>query len=252
MDNIKIEGVSISEIFDDMKPGDERLINLEVARENSINVEAVERKTVLENVNMDDLRRRLAKIVITVVGVLVALNVGLNTIDGLVGDINDPLKMENMSRKIGSIVRQVDDPGMQTILSQNTYRVGDTVMYNQEGIAKDLLTFDSSVFDYALCSVCNDMGTNMNNNVGVQGMSNIDSVIYYLKMYSNMDGKYFNQYVSNLFRDVNSLDDYLLKNGYVDGGGNPSIEVFKTACNNNAQNVYDSIKSQVSNKGAGL
>jgi len=249
MDDFFINDVNLGETFNNMKPGENNVyLDLEAAKENSINVQVIERETRLENMDMEVLRKRILKIVTTAVGVLVALNMSLNVVDSL----NSLLRMENMSREIGSIVRQVEDPGKSTILSQNTYRNANGPYYNHEGIAKDLLTLDSSVFDYALCAVCNDMGNNINNPVGIHDISNIDYVIFYLKMYSREDGKYFNQYVSEVFRDVNSLNDYLIKNNFVDGGGNPSLDAFKVACNNNAQDVYDIIKSQVSNKGAGL
>ena len=246
MDYLIINDENLSEILMGMNSGEEMQLTLKAAKENSINIEIIERNTFLENVDFDVLRKRILKIITFGVASLVAINMVFN----VKGDLDNPLRMEKMSIELGSMVSEIDSSHIQTILDKNTYRSGEYIVYNQEGIAKDLLTFDSSIFDYALCSVCNDMGNSMNNNVGIHGMSNIDSVIYFLKMYSGMKGKYFNQYVSNVFSNVDNLNDYLVKNGFVDSKGSPSMDAFKSACDSNAKNVYDSIKSQTGNKGA--
>lgn len=248
MDNLNVDGMNLGEIFNNMKAGDPAYVaTIEIARKESIGVEPVERKPILENIDMDKLKKCIMGIIVAGLISVSTISIGVNTIN----EINNPLNMSNLSREIGGIVSQVDDTHLQSIVSQNTHFNGETSYYDQEGIAKDLLSLDSSLFDYAFCSVCDDMGSNINNKVGLNGMSNIDTVIYYLNMYSKMDGKYFNQYVSNMFNSVSSLDDYLLKNNFVDGGGNPSIDAFKTACNSNAEAIYDIIKSE-GNKGASL
>ncbi len=244
MDNLYIEGVNVGEAFKNMKVGEEIVLDLEKVRDFSVNVLSVERKTKQREVNVDVLKKIISGVLL--VSVITVASFGLDKAI----EFNSPLKMENMSKEIYAVIRQVEDFKPHTILGQNTRRNGDVVFYDQEGIAKDLLSLDSSLFDYALCSVCNEMGNNLNNNVGINGLSNIDAVIYYLRFYSNMEGKYFNQYVSSAFRDVDSLNGYLIKNGYVDSNGNPSMEMFKKASDSNAQVIYDIIKAQ--SKGASL
>jgi len=210
---------------------------LENARKNSIGVELIERITTTLNVDIKVVKN-------AIVGLIATTLVIANGTKLISSQMNKTLQMFNVSQEIGSIL--YDDNRSVSIVSQNTHRNGENSYYSQDAIARDLLRLDDNLFDYAFCAVCNDMGKNINNKVGIGGKSNIDSVIYFLKLYSSVDGGFTNDYVRQCFEGVDTLDDYLLKNNYVDKAGNPSYAVFKSYCDENSQVIIDLIQSQVS------
>lgn len=213
---------------------------LKNARKNSVDVQLIERITSTLNVEMDTIKKMVAGVVVAslvLAGSVKLVNSGLDRIQ----------QMPNISQKIGSILYEEETDSL-SIVSHNTHRNGNISYYSQDAIARDLLRLDSSLFDYAFCAVCNDMGRDINNKVGIGGKSNIDSVIYFLKLYSSIDGGFMNDYVRNSFEGIETLDDYLIKNGYVDKAGNPSYSVFKDYCDENSQVIIDLVQSQL-NKG---
>lgn len=242
--NENVNAKQIVELLNKMNVGDPVIVvNLETARNKSVGVLAILRNTIVERVDINKLKKAIAGVVasafILVSGVV------------LVNEFNDPTNMNNLSREIGGLVREYKDGETKiSIVAQNTYRNEDVAYYNQEQIAIDLLKLDKDIFDYGFCSVCVDMGDNINNKVGVDGKSNIDSVIYYLKKYSGEDSEKFNSYVSEKFKDVNTLNEFLIKNGYLDKDGGPSLDAYIESCEKNAQNVFEIIESQ--DKGAKL
>ncbi len=232
-----------------MKNNEDREAFLKRAKEGSIGVSRTERNTRTYNV---DVKRIKAKIIaILMSGALIVG--GVTFVKAGIDRFNSPTNMSNMSREIGAIVNQVDGPDEMryiSIVSQNTHRNANGPYYSQEDIAKDLLRLDSRIFDYAFCTVCEDMGEDINNKVGVNGLSNIDSVVYYLKELSK-NGTIVNDYVSNEFRDVESLEKYLVKYGYVDKDGKASLDKFKKACDEKAESILE-IVNESKEKGASL
>jgi len=226
-----------------------QIIILDSARKKSVGAKPVERIVDKKEFSMDAIRVSLVSIMVA--ATLLAGSVNLTDISI---NLNSKLNMHSLSKEIGSIVYNESDnerTSKISIVSQNTHGNQGMYYYKQDDIAKDLITLDSSLFDYAFCAVCNDMGNNIYNQVGIGGRSNIDAVIYYLKYYSGIDGTFYNEYVSEAFRDVSSLEEYLIKNNYVDKAGNPSFEVFKQSCNLKAEDIY-SILQNSNNKGVNM
>lgn len=229
----------------------EELKNLERARARSVRKERQERrerKTRLLEINAEKLKGKAIPALL----VGVALVGSALFVKGSVDKINSPLSMHILSGDIGSMVSSNDDPiysGM-SILSQNTIRIPKGFYYQHEEIAKDLLKIDDRLFDYAFCTVCDEMGANLNNEVGVGGRSNIDSVIYYLKnIASDKDSSLSSEYVASKLDGVTSLDDFLLKYGFVDKEGKPSLKEFKATCDKNSQVIADILESSIKDKG---
>lgn len=227
---------SLREIFEKRELKTEPfVIILDSARNKSVGVKSLERSAILRNIDFKKISKSLATIVLSVTVVVGTVNFAKSTYSE---------SMEHVSIEIGSSLYSNES----SVVGKNTFRHGDIVYYNQESIAKDLLQLPSEIFDYAFCTICNDMGSNLNNKVGVLGKSNIDTVIYYLKNYSSVDGVYYNEKVSNAFNNIDSFNEYLIKNGYVDKAGNPSFSVFKESCDKNVQDVLAVIQNQ-NNKG---
>lgn len=78
MDSIVVDEVNLSELFSNTKSIEELLINLEVARANSVGVKVIERETKIENISIDILREKISKVVIVGVRLIVPLNVKEN------------------------------------------------------------------------------------------------------------------------------------------------------------------------------
>lgn len=239
---------SIEEILKryDEKEAQEQLAR---ARARSVRAERRERRTRQEKADFQVIKDKLLTVILIgtlLVGGVVIVKGGIDM------TANRPLKMENLSGEIGALVNTNKDPrySSMSILAQNTERTQDGFYYKHEDIAKDLLSLDDSLFDYAFCTICDGMGNNIKNKVGVGGRSNIDAVIYYLKTISgDKSGELSSDYVAREFEGVDELDDYLIKHGYVDKEGKPSIALFKEACDNNAQVIRDIIEGKASMKG---
>ena len=130
-----------------------------------------------------------------------------------------------------------------SILEFNTVIEGPGKYYYQhDNIARDLLTLDSGLFEVALCLVCHDMRGTINNLVIKDDRNNIDNVIYYLKLYSTHNSSEF-KYVSKLLEGIDSLDQFLVKFGYTNNDGSPSLETFKKACEEKIPQVVQFINN---------
>lgn len=171
-------------------------------------------------------------------------------------DITPKGSLHDFGRDVGSIVYVKDDdfnPRYDStnisIVSQNTKRNANTYYYDQDGIAKDLVSLDDRLLDITFVSVCEDMGEHLNNKVGSNGETNIDLVISGIKKYAE-EGSY----AEKDFKDINSLNEWLVKRGYVDKKGSPDLQ---SAINHyvHEQSIFDHIVSeeiQEKEEGVGL
>lgn len=228
------------------------------ARDNSVNDKKTVRNAKRFYVDIKELKK-LMLVLVTSCALTVGA-VGVVNAAQIVKDFDKP-KLEDVSQEISSVIYGSSEESMHgvhysSIANKNkVYNRSDDMnsfYYNHEGIAKDLLKLDGDTFDYAFCSVCVDMGKNINNLVGVGGRSNIDSVIFYLSLYSNMEGREINDYVKNAFNGIDNLNDYLVMNGYVDKNGEPSLDAFRKYCNEHASEVLVSIQDKSDSKGASI
>lgn len=242
-DNNDVLDSELEAIFANQKYKTEAfVVILDNARKNSVGVNTVEKKSDIKFFDSVSIKEFIKGICVSALVLVISIN-ALNKIQS-----NLQNEMKSISIEIGALVQE-DSKDKMSIVSQNTVRNGDTSFYRQDAIARDLLSIDEALFDYAFCAVCNDMGSNIDNKVGFNGMSNIDSVIYFLKLYSSIDGGFSNKNVNNSFQGVSSLNEYLLKHGYVDKAGNPSFAAFKEHCDKNSELITDLIQSH--SKGAG-
>lgn len=254
-------------IFDERELKTETVvIMLDNARKSSINVERVKRKTVLERVNLDEVANKVTLLALAcavsltvTAGAWVAVEKGVqafnNISDYVLSSFNNDLSMSKLSVEIGALTdSQLKENGYaRTILNQNVVHAeGNNFYYRHESIARDLLRIDERLFDYAFCTVCEDMGAFINNQVGPGGMSNIESVIFYLKQFSSDKDTSSKLYVSETLEGVSTLDDYLKKFGYVDKNEKPSLNEFKKACNNNAEVISAILHGNELSEGAKL
>lgn len=246
--------VSIDEIINVNDP-DALVKMVERAQKNSVGAKKTVRNAKRFFVEMKEIKRLLVAIVVSC-----ALSLGSVTVVNAANFVNnlDKISTKDVTEEIvsmlyGSGEEILHGAHYSGIVSKNTVfnrnSGSSNYFYNHEGIAKDLLKLDGDSFDYAFYSVCDDMGKNINNLVGVGGRSNIDSVIYYLSLYSNVEGSSFNEYVQSQFSDVSSLNDYLIKNNYVDKNGVPSLEAFRKSCDIKAPEVLTSIIEKSDSKG---
>lgn len=171
-------------------------------------------------------------------------------------DITPKGSLHDFGKDVGSIVYVKGDdfnPRYDStnigIVSQNTKRNANTYYYDQDGIAKDLVSLDDRLLDITFVSVCEDMGEHLNNKVGQNGETNIDLVISGIKKYAE-EGSY----AEKDFKDINTLNEWLVKRGYVDKKGNPDLQ---SAINHYAheQSIFDQIVSeeiQEKEEGVGL
>lgn len=228
------------------------------AQDNSVGAKKTVRNSKRFYVDIKELKKLM--VVITVSCALTLGVVGVVQVSQAVQDL-DKVKTEDVSEEIASMLYSSSEESLHgayysSILGKNTVHNRnndqDVYYYNHDGIAKDLLKLEGDAFDYAFCSVCTDMGKNINNLVGVGGRSNIDSVIFYLGLYSSINGKEFNNYVKNAFDGVESLNDYLVLNNYVDRNGEPSFDAFKKYCDERAGEVLASISEKNDSKGASI
>lgn len=236
---------SIKERLNELKPGQAMVINYESALKKSVGVKPTLRNIKIERVDMSNIKKWVVSLL--AVGVIVASSVSVHNY------INTP-NMNDVSMALGASVMEKNSHSIEhvtTIANQNI-GIGEngTHFYYHDAIARDLLKVDPSMFEYALCTVCNDFGKNINNKVGFGGRSNIDAVIYYLKEYSsNQDGGFYNADISNFFEDVDSFKDFLVKRGFVDKDGGPSMEAFREECDKNTQSIYDILQSEANDRG---
>lgn len=242
------------------------VISLNNARKSSVGAKSVERKTVLEKIDLKVVGDRITCVALAAaVTLTIGLGVGaivyaggkaVNYVSDKISSVfDDSLSMERLSVKIGAFTdSKLQENGYaRPILAQNTVHIeGNDYYYRHESIAKDLLRLDSRLFDYAFCNICDDMGPNRGNQVGPGGMSNIESVIFYLKQYSSDKDTESKVYVSEVLDGVSSLDDYLSKFGYVDKEGKPSLNEFRKVCDSNAEVIAAILQSNELSEGAKL
>ena len=113
-------------------------------------------------------------------------------------DKDSELNMDNLSKEIGSLVfvKNADfsekyDTTKVSIISQCSYLTNDNkdYFYNTEQMARKILQLDDrTVREYAIASILRNMknaGT-INNEVQARGMTNGDSLIYYLEIDENV------------------------------------------------------------------
>jgi len=222
---------------------DNRRFEESIQRAKSVDLQPKKEERKVKNiyVNKDLIKKGIATISLCALITLAGMGV-IQTANSIYTEMNDPLKMTNLSKTIGTMV--YDEENQASIVYNNTRRNGNYFYYKHDGIAQDLLKLDGVLFDYAFCAACSDMNDNIDNKVGVDGLSNIDAVIHYLKAYSNSP-TYKNAYVADAFKNVSSLSEYLIKNNYIDENGNASLSKFKDVCNQNAQLVYGMVQEQM-------
>lgn len=234
---------SVAERLKSLKPGQAMILNYEDILKNSVKVKSVEKKNLIEILDMKYIKVAIASVL--TVGVIVVSGIGISN------HIAKP-SMSDVSIEIGMTVMDKDGGIGCSIANQNSARTENGFFYYHDAIAKDLLRVEPSLFEYAFCTVCNDFGANINNNVGVGGRSNIDAVIFYLKQYSsNKDSSLFNAEISSFFADVNSLNDFLVKRGFVDKDGGPSIQAFRNECDKNTESIYAMLHNESENRSVG-
>ncbi len=235
---------------------------LEKAMNNSISKEVNVRETKSYNIDLEELKKRIT-VIVTCAALALGVTLGSKSV---VEHINNPLRMDNLSREIATIYYEGELKGSlaPSIASQNAVRLNDgsqNFYYNQEGIAKDLIknsmingSVDLQLFDYNLGSVVSDFGINADNKVGIGGRSNIDSVIFYLKSYASGESgvSYTSEELSSVLSNIDNFEDYLVSRGYVDKEGKASKEEFIKACDNNAEAIRDLIGSIENKKTGGL
>lgn len=168
--------------------------------------------------------------------------------------INNPTNMNNLSQSIGALALGNDPDFLKefgnveiSILSQNTSNENGVVKFDHAKIAEDLIGLENKdLFDYAFYSLCNDMGTNLNNEiVSSSGVSrtNIGWVINNLKLLSASKDTEFKEYISTKLEGVSNLDEYLIADNYVDSNGNPSLEKAMDAMNLKAEGILKLVES---------
>ena len=145
-------------------------------------------------------------------------------------DITPKGSLHDFGKDVGSIVYVKGDdfnPRYDStnigIVSQNTKRNANTYYYDQDGIAKDLVSLDDRLLDITFVSVCEDMGEHLNNKVGQNGETNIDLVISGIKKYAE-EGSYAEKDFkdikcpfcksSNIERKNRNLESHLYKCGH--------------------------------------
>lgn len=177
--------------------------------------------------------------------------VGINAV---MDHINNPTNMNNLSQSIGALALGNDPDFLRefgdveiSILSQNTSNENGVAKFDHAKIAEDLIGLENrDLFDYAFYSLCNDMGTNLNNEiVSSSGVSrtNIGWVINNLKLLSASKDTEFKEYISTKLEGVSNLDEYLIADNYVDSNGNPSLEKAMNAMNLKAEGILKLVES---------
>lgn len=139
-----------------------------------------------------------------------AINLGSN--------IKDSYELSNAEEAVGVMLAEgsIHNP---SIVSRNTYRTenNDGFWYKNEDIASDILSLPDETFEAILYITYKDMGPYTNN---------MDDVIYYLNSYTASNPGN-NPIAYGRVNGCNSLGDYLVKNGFVDEKGEPSMEKFE-------------------------
>lgn len=177
--------------------------------------------------------------------------VGFNAV---MDHINNPTNMNNLSQSIGALALGNDPDFLRefgdveiSILNQNTSNENGVVKFDHAKIAEDLIGLENrDLFDYAFYSLCNDMGSNLNNEIiSSSGVSrtNIGWVINNLKLLSASKDTEFKEYISTKLEGVSNLDEYLIADNYVDSNGNPSLEKAMDAMNLKAEGVLKLVES---------
>ncbi|MCI8331081.1 MAG: hypothetical protein HFE04_03155 [Bacilli bacterium] len=230
---------------------------VERARVNSVNAKKLIRSSKRFSVDVNELKKLMFIILASCASMMDSIGEVKSTQSF---QDYDNIKLEDVSQAISSMLYGSSEGTLHgahysSILSKN--KISDTLnddnnfRFNHEAIAKDLLKLDGPIFDFAFCSVCVDLGKNINDLVGVGGRTNIDSVIFYLSLYSSIETREVNDYVKKTFDGVDNLNDYLIKYGYVDKNGEPSLEVFRKSCDEHALDVLSSIQDK-NDKGASV
>ena len=182
---------------------------------------------------------------------------GYKIVSSVNSNLDNPTNMNNLSRTIGTLVDDDYDKeslvfnSERSILSQNTYRIQDGCAYNHEAIARDLIALnDRELYEYAFYSLCHDMGENLNNVIS-GSKTNIDLVIRELKRISSYGNSDLEQYISNKLENLNTLDEYLISDNYVDDKGNPDLEKAIQVMNLKAEGILNQIERNGENKKRG-
>lgn len=139
-------------------------------------------------------------------------------VSNVVSNISDNIAVHNASQNVGELISDgsVHRPD---IVSKNSYRTQDNegFWYNNEDIARDILGLPDELFDTVLYITYEDMGPYTNN---------MDDVIRALNNYTAGEADKY-PIILGKVEGCNSLNDYLIKNGFVNENGEPSIEKFK-------------------------
>lgn len=201
-------------------------------------------------VRVKDIKKTIINILICSV-LIVGGYVGFKAV---MDHINNPTNMNNLSRSIG-VLTLGNDPDLSrefgdveiSILNQNTSNENGVVKFDHAKIAEDLIGLENKdLFDYAFYSLCNDMGSNLNNQiVSSSGVSrtNIEWVINNLKLLSASKDTEFKEYISTKLETVSDLDEYLIADNYIDSNGNPSLEKAMDAMNLKAEGILKLVES---------
>lgn len=179
---------------------------------------------------------------------------GYVVFNAVIDHINNPTNMNNLSQGIGALALGNDPDFLRefgdveiSILNQNTSNENGVVKFDHAKIAEDLIGLENrDLFDYAFYSLCNDMGSNLNNEIiSSSGVSrtNIGWVINNLKLLSASKDTEFKEYISTKLEGVSNLDEYLIADNYVDSNGNPSLEKAMDAMNLKAEGVLKLVES---------
>lgn len=173
---------------------------------------------------------------------------------GVISGFDNPTNMTNLSQTIGTLVDDEYNNGSnieRSILAQNAYRIQNGSAYDHLGIAKDLIALNNKeLYEYAFYSLCNDMGENLNNVIS-NSKTNIDLVIAELKSLSSYGDSDIEIYISNKLKNIDTLNEYLIADNYVDSNGNPSLEKAIQAMNLKAEGILKQIERNVETKKRG-
>ena len=108
-----------------------------------------------------------------------------------------------------------------SIITRNTYPTDDfqNFWFDNAGIAEELLELPDEAFDAELYATYTEMGVNRKNAY----IDNFSKIIYYLGLYADAEKD------SLAFARTNGccdFDEYMIKNGFVDENGEPSVDKF--------------------------
>ncbi|MBQ6841078.1 MAG: hypothetical protein IJO63_03055 [Bacilli bacterium] len=127
------------------------------------------------------------------------------------------------------------------IVTRHTHRTEDyqNFWFDNSGIAEDILKLPDEYCDAYMYSIYEEMGINRSNGY----IDNWSNVINYLGIYADATK---NPLTFARTNGCSNFEEYLIKNGWVDEAGEPSVEAF-IEHGKHAVNAYHNILEQMAN-----